>query len=138
MTVQAAAREEPVALEDLGQLAEETGDPLAAANAARDQAGLKPDGSPNRDSPVYVGGYKDGEVMGTGNGPRGSGIHAEDIIQELLPGAQMTEPYAWRTSPETGELEWRPFTVCVVCQSKYAQELFAPGTLGAPGGVWGG
>jgi hypothetical protein len=60
-----------------------------------------------------------------------------DIIQERMPGAQMTEPYAWRRNPDTGELEWKPFTVCVVCQGKYPPTLFPTGTQGAPGGAWG-
>jgi hypothetical protein len=75
----------PVLVHNCGDAAEGESS-LAAAERARDQAGLKPDGTPNRESPVYVGGYDaEGNVMGTGNGPRGSGIHAEDIVQE--PGA---------------------------------------------------
>jgi hypothetical protein len=110
---------------------------LTAAEQASDAAGLKPDGTPNRDSPVYVGGYdSQGNVMGTGNGPQGSGIHAEDIIQQHMPGAQITEPYAWRTNKGTGELGWRPFTVCATCQGKYPPSLFPPGTQGAAGGHW--
>lgn len=86
---------------------------MAKAEAARNDAGLKPDGTPNRKSPVYIGGYDEaGSVMGTGNGPRGSNIHAEDLIQEWSPGAQMTEPFAWRRNLETGELEWISHTVC--------------------------
>lgn len=112
-------------------------DDLARANAARDAAGRRVDGSPNRDSPAFVGGYDgEGNVIGTGNGPRGSGIHAEDIVQQRMPGAQMTEPYAWRTNRVTGELEWRPFTVCTTCQSKYPPSLFPSGTRGASGGRW--
>ena len=76
--------------------------------------------------------------MATGNGQPGSGIHAEDIIQEQMPGAHMTEPYAWRTNKITGDLEWRPFTACEVCQGKYPRSLFPPDTRGAPGGPWHG
>jgi hypothetical protein len=116
-----------------------SGGARAAAEQARDQAGLRPDGTPNRrKSPVYVGGYDAaGNVMGTGNGPRGSGIHAEDIIQDRMPGAQMTEPYAWRRNKVTGELEWRPHTVCLRCQGNYPPSMFPPGTWGEAGGVWG-
>ena len=111
---------------------------LSAAERARDQAGLKPDGTPSCESPVYVGGYDaEGNVIGTGNGPRGSGVHAEDIIQQRMPGAQMTEPYAWRRNKVTGELEWRPHTVCPRCQGNYPPSLFPPGTRGESGGVWG-
>jgi hypothetical protein len=125
----------PVLVHNCGDAAES---PLAAAERARDQAGLKPDGTPNRESPVYVGGYDaEGNVMGTGNGPRGSGIHAEDIIQGRMPGAQMTEPYAWRRNKVTGELEWRPHTVCPRCQGNYPPSMFPPGTRGESGGVWG-
>jgi hypothetical protein len=86
-------------------------DGLDAARRARDAAGRHPDGRPNRDSPVYVGGQaSDGRVMGTGNGPGPNALHAEDLIQRAMTGARMTEPYAWRRGLN-GELEWQPFTV---------------------------
>ncbi|MFG1611002.1 RHS repeat-associated core domain-containing protein [Actinoplanes sp. NPDC049265] len=131
------AAETPVLVHNCGGAVEgESG--LAAAERARNEAGLKPDGAPNRQSPVYVGGYDaEGNVMGTGNGPRGSEIHAEDIIQDRMPGAKMTQPYAWRRNKITGELDWRPHTVCPRCQAKYPPSMFPPGTVGESGGVWG-
>ncbi|GGQ56289.1 RHS repeat-associated core domain-containing protein [Couchioplanes azureus] len=112
--------------------------PKAEAERARDEAGRKPNGKPNRDSPVYVGGYdKMGNVMGTGNGPRGPRNHAEDIIQDRMPGAKMTQPYAWRRNKDTGQLEWRPHTVCPRCQERYPRQLFDPRTRGESGGSWG-
>ncbi|WP_244945585.1 RHS repeat-associated core domain-containing protein [Couchioplanes caeruleus] len=111
--------------------------PKAEAERARDEAGRKPNGKPNRDSPVYVGGYdKNGNVMGAGNGPRGHRNHAEDIIQDRMPGAKMTQPYAWRRNKDTGQLEWRPHTVCPRCQGRYPRELFDPRTRGESGGSW--
>ncbi len=75
--------------------------------------------------------------MGTGNvGTGPNALHAEDVIQDAMPGANMTEPFAWRRNPETLELEWQPFTVCPRCQSRYPEDLFEPGTQGAPGGAW--
>jgi hypothetical protein len=72
---------------------------MAAAERRCDQVGLKPDGPPNRrGSPVYVaGGYDaEGNVTLLGAVLVVAEFNAEDIVQERMPGAQMTEPYVWR------------------------------------------
>jgi hypothetical protein len=90
-------------------------------------------GAPNRDSPWYVS-YRDaeGNIQTVGNE---GGVHAEVRIQQMEPGTQMSRPFGWRTVDGSVGPQWVPGTVCAGCQV-YPPSLFAPGTEGAPGGLW--
>lgn len=111
------------------------GDDMARAEAARDAAGLRPNGTPNRDSAAYVGVARDGEVAGVGSRP--GGLHAEDAAQGQMPGGQMTQPMGWRRNPGTGQVEWTPIEVCAKCQGNYPPDLFPPDVTAVEGGPWG-
>jgi hypothetical protein len=96
---------------------------------------LKPNGKPDRTSEVYVNAFdQDGNVVTYGSQGR---VHAEDVAQAANPGTQMSQPYAWRRNPATGEVEWTQFPVCPRCQENYAQDMFNPGTTFDPSGPWG-
>jgi RHS repeat-associated protein len=105
------------------------------ARAARDAAGRRPDGKPDRTSAAYVGITRDGKVEVGRSGPR---LHAEVDAEAKLPGGTMTEVNGWRRNQSTGQLEWTEIPVCVPCQQKFPPERFVPGTLrDPPGGTSG-
>ena len=118
-----------------GRQADEVDDGLTAARQARDAAGLKPDGTPDRSSAAYIGVTRDGEVVAGASRP--GGIHAEDSAQAQLPGGRMTEAMGWRRNPATGEVEWTEIPICHKCQGNYPPELFPPDVQADPGGPWG-
>lgn len=62
-----------------------------------------------------------------------AGSEIETVARE-----EIAEDFGFvRRNLDTGELEWKPFTVCTTCQGKYPPTLFPPGTRGASGGAWG-
>jgi uncharacterized protein YjbI with pentapeptide repeats len=88
----------------------------------------KPTGGMDRTSPWYVS-YQDadGNLQTVGNE---DGVHAEQRIQQMQPGSQMSRPFGWRGG------EWVPGTVCASCQ-EIPRWQFPPNVEGAPGGPWG-
>ena len=100
---------------------------IARARAARDAAGLRADGRPDRRSAAYVGIVRDGEVaVGRARDP---GVHAEVAADAELPGGTMTEVMGWRRNRATGALEWREIAVCPGCQERFGPERFVEGTV---------
>jgi RHS repeat-associated protein len=115
--------------EFIGDMPNTPADPVARARGARDTAGRRPDGRPDRSSAVYVGTARGSEVAVGRSGP---GRHAEVHADQQLPGGTMTEPMGWRRSHETGELEWTEIPVCPSCQDQFPPERFVRGTRRDP------
>lgn len=106
------------------------------AEAARDAAGLKANGTRDRKYAAFVAGMKDGRIV-IGRAQPGSLIHAEDDALAQLPGATLTKAYGWRSNRKTGEIEWTERPVCHQCQTHLSRDQFVSDVNAEPGGVWG-